>query len=165
MEFNYADWAIFAVVVLSALISLIRGFAKEAMSLLIWIAAYIISATFAETLAAQMVSLDLMDTFKLILARVIIFVSVLIFGAIVNYFVGKFVETTGLNGTDMLMGVVFGTFRGVIIVLAVLLLIPEAIPVDKNELWQTSRLIPQFLQFEEWARQSWADLWTFFQQW
>ena len=39
--YNGADWAIIAVVVLSVLISLVRGFVKEALSLLVWVLAFV----------------------------------------------------------------------------------------------------------------------------
>ena len=37
MEIATADWVIVGILAISALISLVRGFVKEAMSLVIWI--------------------------------------------------------------------------------------------------------------------------------
>ncbi|MCP5854482.1 CvpA family protein, partial [Klebsiella pneumoniae] len=39
MAFTWVDWAIIAIIAVSTLISLKRGFVKEALSLLIWIIA------------------------------------------------------------------------------------------------------------------------------
>ena len=43
MEIAAADWIIIGIVVLSALVSLVRGFIKEAMSLVIWVAAFAVA--------------------------------------------------------------------------------------------------------------------------
>ena len=48
---NWADWAIVGVLGLSALISVVRGFVKEAVSLLIWVAAAVVASIFHERLA------------------------------------------------------------------------------------------------------------------
>ena len=47
---NWADWTICAIIVLSALISLQRGFVKEALSLAVWFAAIVVSMLFHQNL-------------------------------------------------------------------------------------------------------------------
>ena len=46
MTLTWVDWAFIAVVVISSLISLRRGFVKEALSLLTWIVAGVIAWMF-----------------------------------------------------------------------------------------------------------------------
>ena len=48
MEIAVADIGILVIVAISGLISLVRGFVKEAMSLVIWVAAFVIAMTFSE---------------------------------------------------------------------------------------------------------------------
>ena len=49
--FNGADWAIVVVVGLSILISLSRGFVREALSLLVWVAAFVVAFLFSAKLS------------------------------------------------------------------------------------------------------------------
>ena len=51
MAFTWVDWAFIAVVVISSLISLKRGFVKEALSLLTWIIAGVIAWMFGGALS------------------------------------------------------------------------------------------------------------------
>ena len=48
---NWVDWAFIAVLTVSTLISLWRGFAREALSLLGWVAAFVLANLFADRLS------------------------------------------------------------------------------------------------------------------
>ena len=48
---NWVDWLILAIITLSALISLKRGFVKEVLSLVIWLMAILLSIMFHQQLA------------------------------------------------------------------------------------------------------------------
>ena len=47
----WIDYAILTVIGVSTLISLLRGFAKEAMSLVVWFAAFFVASQFYQDLA------------------------------------------------------------------------------------------------------------------
>ena len=47
----WIDYAILAVIGISTLISLVRGFVKEAVSLIVWFSAFFIASSFYENLA------------------------------------------------------------------------------------------------------------------
>ncbi|WP_461518145.1 CvpA family protein [Porticoccus sp.] len=158
---NWADWAIIAILGLSGLISLVRGFVKEAMSLLIWLAAAVIASIFHDELASWMEQLITTPSLRLLAAWVSLFVAVLIVGGICNYLLGKLVEATGLSGTDRLLGLVFGVTRGVIIVMAVLIMMTEMLPVKDDLWWQQSVMVSFFMQFEDWARDTGAAVLNF----
>jgi len=53
--FTWVDWAIIAVIAISSLISLKRGFVKEALSLLTWIIAGVVAWMFGGALAQHLV--------------------------------------------------------------------------------------------------------------
>ncbi|MDM3871674.1 CvpA family protein [Porticoccus sp. W117] len=155
---NWADWAIIAIVALSALISLVRGFVREALSLAVWVAAVIIAANFYQSLASQFTNLIETPSLQLIVAWVVLFLATLLVGMLVTYVIGQLVKATGLSGTDRLIGSLFGIARGLVLVLIVLVLVPKALPVDEDPWWQQSRLIPQFLKFEQWAAEMGGSL-------
>ncbi len=151
---TWADWAIIAVLGLSALISVVRGFVKEIVSLLIWLAAAVIASIFHDQLASLMS--DLIDTpsLRMLAAWIVLFVAVLLVGSILNYLLGKLVKATGLSGTDRLLGLVFGAIRGLIIVMVILIILPKILPVMEDQWWLESTLIPYFMQYEDWARET-----------
>ncbi len=151
---TWADWAIIAVLGLSALISVVRGFVKEIVSLLIWLAAAVIASIFHDQLASLMS--DLIDTpsLRMLAAWIVLFVAVLLVGSILNYLLGKLVKATGLSGTDRLLGLVFGAIRGLIIVMVILIILPKILPVMEDQWWLESTIIPYFMQYEDWARET-----------
>lgn len=136
----WIDIAILVIVGISVLISIIRGFVKEAMSLVVWLAAFWISLTFAGRLAVLFQKWIADPTIQRVAAYATLFVATLIIGAIVNYIIGQLVKKTGLSGTDRLIGMFFGLGRGVVIVSA-LLMIAGYTPLPKEPVWKESVLI------------------------
>jgi membrane protein required for colicin V production len=140
---NWIDFVIIGVIALSALISLIRGFVKEALSLVIWFGAFFIASNYYERLAVYFTNFQ-DDMVRKGAAIALLFVTTLIVGAIVNYVVAQLVEKTGLSGTDRVLGVVFGTLRGLLIVTALLFFMDAFTTFSTSEWWRDSQLIPEF---------------------
>ncbi len=152
--FNGADWAIVAVVVLSALISLARGFVREALSLLVWFVAFVVAFFFSDRLAPLLGNLVELPSLRYLAAFAILFVCTLIVGSVVNFLIVQLVRITGLSAIDRLLGVMFGICRGVLIALLILIFLPKIIPVEQDPWWQQSRLIPRVLVLENWSRET-----------
>jgi membrane protein required for colicin V production len=139
------------VIVLSSLISLIRGFVKESISLVTWVIAGVVAFRYFIPLA------DLLEPFvnslttRKWISGGILFIATLIVGAIVNFIVSQLVSRTGLSGTDKTLGVVFGAARGVLIVSMVVLL-ASLTPMPSAEWWQDSALIGFFQPLAEWIK-------------
>jgi membrane protein required for colicin V production len=159
---NWADWTIVAIVGISSLISLTRGFVLEAISLAIWALAFFIALSFHERLAVLLQDSVQSASLRYILSFAALFVATLIFGSMVKYLLAELVKVAGLRSTDRLLGTVFGLGRGIIIVMALLLLLPMVIPVDEDVWWQQSLLIPEFLLLEQWSRDTFSALLEFF---
>jgi membrane protein required for colicin V production len=158
MEVATIDWIIIALIALSALISLIRGFVKEAMSLVIWMVAFAVAVNFKESAAELLINMIDQPSIRQLAAFGGLFVGTLLLGSMVNFLLGKLVSSTGLSGTDRMLGLVFGVFRGLLIVLALVVLLPSALPVDKDPWWPASALIPVFQSFELWGRETAAAI-------
>ena len=165
MDIAIVDWGIVGIISISGLISLVRGFVKEAMSLVIWIAAFAIAMTFKESAADLLVNLIALASIRQLAAWGGLFVGTLLLGAMVNFLLGKLVSSTGLSGTDRTLGLVFGVFRGLLIVLALIIILPQAVPVDQDPWWMASSLIPLFQGFEAWGRETATAVTDFITGW
>ncbi|MCX2891093.1 colicin V production CvpA [Pseudomonas sp. LB-090624] len=151
MAFTLVDWAIIAIIAVSTLISLKRGFVKEALSLLIWIIAGAVAWMFGGSLSVYLESYIQTPSMRIIAGCAILFVATLLVGAMVNFLVGELIRVTGLSGTDRFLGMAFGAARGALLVVVAIGLISLG-PVQQDTWWQESRLIPQFLLVADWSK-------------
>tara|TARA_R110000744_G_scaffold114512_3_gene214166 strand:- start:755 stop:1243 length:489 start_codon:yes stop_codon:yes gene_type:complete len=146
---NWIDYAIIGVILLSTVISLVRGFVKEAISLAVWFCAFFIASRFYADLATYLTSID-DQTIRNGVAIAILFVVTLILGGLLNYLISQLVHYTGLSGTDRALGAVFGVLRGILIVSALLFFLDTFTPLADADGWKTSLLIPEFSLVIEW---------------
>ncbi|SQF97614.1 colicin V production protein [Paucimonas lemoignei] len=151
MPFTPVDWAILGIVVISALISLKRGFVKEALSLVTWIIAGVVAWMFGAGLSVYLVNYIETPSFRVIGACTILFVATLLVGAMINFLIGELIRVTGLSGTDRFLGMVFGAARGGLLVVVAVGLLSLG-PVQQDQWWQQSRLLPQFLMVADWSK-------------
>ena len=147
----WVDLVIIGIIVLSALISLIRGFVKESISLVTWVVAGLIALRYYGPMADLLEPFINSVTLRQWVGGGILFVATLIVGAIVNFIVSQLVSKTGLSGTDKTLGIIFGGARGVLIVTMVVLL-AGLTPMPEASWWQDSVMIEFFQQLAEWVR-------------
>lgn len=156
--FTWVDWVVVAIVALSTLLSLLRGFTREALSLLGWIAGFVIAYVFAGELASRMTGLISNLTARYIAAWLLLLVGVLLVTGLVSMLMARMVRATGLGTLDRLLGTIFGCARGVIIVLVLVFLLRELLPPrDQGWLYQ-AHLMPQIDALLHWAMQMLGQL-------
>jgi membrane protein required for colicin V production len=149
---NWADYVIIFIILFSTIISLMRGFLAEAISLLTWIVAAVIGFKLALPIANLLSNLVHAPSLRLIIGFLAVFIVILIIGSLVNHFLGVFVRTNGLSGTNRLLGIIFGFARAIILI-AIFLLFAKTTSVVKENWWQTSQLIPYFHGIISWLQQ------------
>ncbi len=151
MPFTWVDWAIIAIIAISSLISLKRGFVKEALSLVTWIIAGVVAWMFGGALSQHLTDFIEMPSARVIAGCAILFVATLLVGALVNFLISELVRVTGLSGTDRFLGMVFGGARGALLVVVLTGLLSLA-PVQQDPWWQQSSLLPHFLMVADWSK-------------
>ena len=151
LSLNVADYIIASVVLISTLISLVRGFIKELMSLIIWALGFWVAIKLYERAAIILAPHIANPVIRQVVSFAGIFLLVLIIGMLFNYFLTFIVTKSGLSGTDRLFGMVFGCARGVLLVAVILLLI-SATSFVQDEWWKKSVLIPHLQVCVDWLR-------------
>ena len=141
-----ADVVIAAVVLVSAVFGMMRGFVKEVLALVIWVSAAFLGMTFGPALA-DLTDLTLSTRLRNAIGFGVVFVVVLVAGAFLQRFLHGLVRTTGLTGTDRTLGMAFGAVRGAAVVLVALILLrPFA---AERAWWSESLLAPPLLALED----------------
>ena len=134
------DNLILAVIAISSAFGVRRGFIKEIMSLLSWIAALLVSRVYSGSLASILENLIDNPSVRYVIAFSVLFVVIIMLGTLLNHFMSKLLVVTGLKTIDRLLGAVFGVARGTVIVLVFLFVLN--VFVSGSEWWQQSTLIP-----------------------
>lgn len=144
------DWVIIAILTVSTLMSLRRGFLKEALSLGTWISAFVIARQFHGPMD-QLLETQIIDPLmRSIAAFTALFVCTLLVGVVLGFLLGALIDVTGLSSTDRMLGMVFGFARGALVVTVVIGLL-NLTPLV-NDTWYTNSTIA--LHFEivaQWA--------------
>ena len=141
------DIVILVIVLLSCGLGLFRGLMREVLSLASWLAAFILAIYFAPSFAAQLDAQWGSESVRLIIGFAVIFIASLIVGGLVQWFLGKLIQSTGLSGTDRLLGFVFGGARGLLVCIVLLIGLREL--AGDASWWHESQLQPQLLAFED----------------
>lgn len=159
----WTDWVIVGIIALSGVLSLKRGFLREAMSLITWVVAFILARLFSGVLSSHIAPFLPDPAASLMLAFAILFVLTLLCGSLIQMLVTALVRATGLSATDRLLGVGFGVVRGGLVIIVTVALL-RMTPVAANDWWQSSTLIPHFVLLEGWtkdmAQQLGAAIWN-----
>lgn len=159
---NVVDYIILGVILISTSISFLRGFMREILSLVAWVAAVWIAVVFTPQLAILLSDQIGNESVRLLVAFVGLFIATLIVGALVNFFIGQLVKKTGFSGTDRLIGLIFGFARGGVII-GVLVFVVGFTQVPTETWWQESMLVQHFQPLAAWLGSNFpADLSTQF---
>ena len=146
---NELDTVILLVTALSCMIGFWRGFVKEVLALVTWIAALLIAWVGSGHLSGLMANIIETDSVRDIFAFALIFVVVALLGSVLSRVLAKLLTVTGLRFIDCFLGGMFGIARGLIIVLVSMFI--SSIFFSETEQWQQSILIPYGLPVVEWS--------------
>ncbi len=139
------DWIVVAVVALSALLGLLRGIIKEVIALAAWIVGLVAAILFTERTGDLLPEMLGVSYARYVVAFVAILVGVLVLGALVAWVLRSGIKAVGLSFLDRGLGVGFGIGRGIVIVLAFMLIV-GATGLAQRDWWQNSLLAPWLVE-------------------
>lgn len=137
----WVDYAILAIVVLSAIWGLFRGLIQETFSLVSWIAALWIGFRYFRVLAPNLESWLADDSLGAGAAFVLLFLSTLVVGKICGYLLASLIDQTRMRGFNRLGGLLFGGLRGLVLVMMIVYLARTSI-LASEPWWKESSFLP-----------------------
>jgi membrane protein required for colicin V production len=132
------DWVVVGVLALSVLLGLLRGLVYEVLSVLNWLAAFLLAQWLAARVGALLPLPAVGEAIQYAVGFVAVFVGVLIAGGLLAWLVKKLVQATGLAPVDRALGGVFGLVRGTVAVLALAVVVH--LTGLKNGAWWTESM-------------------------
>lgn len=135
------DYLVLFVLVSSVVISTMRGLVKEILSLLGWIVAFVVANMYGAQLAPMLPNVIPGETVRLIVAFVALFLGARILMGLLSLALSALIEASGLSLADRGLGGLFGLARGVVIVLAAVILCSMT-SIPQQAFWKDALLSP-----------------------
>jgi membrane protein required for colicin V production len=151
-QLNGVDWVIIVVLSVSTLLSLWRGFVREALSLLGWVAAFVVAHLFVDQLALQLSAAIANVTGRYVAAYAVLFVSTLVVFTLVIKVATGLVRVAGLSVLDRVLGTIFGFARGVILILVAVYVIKQLVAPQDQQWLHQSVLMPHLNMLADWVQ-------------
>ncbi len=133
---TWFDYGVLMVLVLSVMLSLFHGLIREVVSLIGWVAAFVLATLFGGLVAKQL-PVSLGPMLGALLGFLLLFVGVLVITAFVRYALSVTVRAAGFSTADRALGIVFGLVRGIVIVL-VLVMVGGLTPLPQEPFWKNA---------------------------
>jgi len=154
------DLLLLAIFVISTVVGVMRGFVKEALSIVSWIVAFWLGYTYcveAGEFLAQYVSLG-EGRLRNSAGFGLIFVVILFAFALITYVITKLIVRGPIKGVDRVLGIATGFVRAVAIS-AVLLVLMQALGMNSSAFWKESKAVPHLMPAVEFAQRVLPRLW------
>lgn len=139
----WVDYCIVGLLVVSTIVGVIRGFARETLGLLTWILAIWLAVAFSGAAAIKLAPYISVPSVRIAAAYALLFLCGLLFGGIITAVVVRFLRASALSSTDRTLGGGFGAIRGAVLV-GLFILIAGTTPARHDPWWQKSLLLGQF---------------------
>jgi len=125
LDLFHFDYILIGIVTLSGLIAFFRGFIQETLSLLLWVFAFAASMFLNEYLDPYVLDYINNPEVRRILTIITVFVGIIFFGGLLVKLLRGLIHWSGMGGLDRFLGVLFGFFRGIILIMVVYLVLPS----------------------------------------
>jgi membrane protein required for colicin V production len=157
---NGFDWIVLGVIAVSALSAFARGIVRSLIALVAWVVGLVAAIAYAPHLAALLPEMSRYPFVPHLIAFALIFVAVLVLGALVAWPLRAVIHGAGLGFVDRALGSLFGVARGIVLVLG-FVLVAGVTALPAADWWQNSifaqPLSEAALALRPWLPRSWAD--------
>ncbi len=113
------DWIFLGVLAASFLVGAWRGLVYEVLSVMSWIAAFVLAQWLAPDAARWLPVQRAPEAGRYAIGFVVVFIAVVFAGALLAWLTKKMVEAVGLRPVDRTLGAAFGLIRGAVLLMAV----------------------------------------------
>jgi membrane protein required for colicin V production len=134
---NWLDWTFAAIVVVSVIAAIIKGFTRELISLASLVIGLVVAAVAYPRAALWFEDLTKSHEIALGLGFLVLFLGILLLGSVVSLLARKLIKTAGIQWFDRFLGAFFGLVRGVLVD-CILLLVLLAFAIKPGAVQQSS---------------------------
>jgi len=131
------DYAVLAIVGVSVLLSIMRGFVREVLALISWVAAFIVARLYALELVPMLPEAIPSEELKMLAAFLIVFLMTLLLCSLLAIALSHIFKKVGLGWIDRGLGAVFGVLRGVLVV-CILVLLAGFTGLPRDPMWRNA---------------------------
>jgi membrane protein required for colicin V production len=148
----WVDFVIIGLVFIYLVIGLIRGFGKEAFSLVFWVLAVWVGLNFSREFSRFLEPAISYPLARIAVSFACLLVITLILGALISFLLGEeSVNNNGVTVSDRFLGMIFGFVRGLVVV-AVMTMLAGLTSLPEDSWWKESQFIPPFQSLALWLR-------------
>jgi membrane protein required for colicin V production len=159
-----ADVSIVLVLLASTIVGLLRGFIREAASLVCWIVGIWAAWKFGPLVEPHLGGLLAEPKVAPWIGRLAVLVLVLLVGWILGLLLSYFTSSVGMGPIDRVIGLLFGVVRGAVLV-GLMIIGGELLHLNHEPWWGRSKLVPYGETVGDWLRamvgekgEPWANL-------
>lgn len=138
------DWILLALLAASMLIGAWRGLVYEVLSVMGWIAAFLLAQWLAPAVATKLPIQSSGETLRYAAAFVLVFIASVFAAGLVSALMKRLISAVGLRPVDRILGAVFGLFRGLILLLA-LTVVVHMTALQESDWWLESQGGPMLI--------------------
>lgn len=154
------DWCVIGVMALSMLLAYVRGFTRELIALFAWVLGFFAAIAFSPIVGAWLPDLGDNGVLRYIIAFVMILIAALVIGALVAWPLSTVIRKSGLGFVDRFLGAMFGMARGIVLVLA-FVLVAGLTALPRQVWWQNAALAPPLtvaaMSLAPWLPAAWVQ--------
>jgi membrane protein required for colicin V production len=138
MEFAILDGVVVAVVLISAILAMFRGFVREVLSIAAWVAAAVLAYAFYGELTPYVQQYVSNQTLAVGLSAAAIFLVALIIVSLITMKISDFVMDSPVGILDRLLGFLFGAARGILLVVVAVIFFNWLVADADRPAWVTT---------------------------
>lgn len=137
MDIGWVDIALLAVLLVSVVLGILRGFVFELLAIAGWVVAFLAAQWATPQWAAEVPVGEPGSAVNHLATFALVFVATLFIWSLLAWLVKRLIRASALSAADRALGAAFGLARGVLIVLVATVLVLWT-PLVRSAAWQSS---------------------------